>query len=55
MALNCLGCVSVITKALQEGGRRAGAVTEVMREAEVGTMHFEDRGRGHKPRNVGTN
>lgn len=24
------------------------------REAEVGMMHFKDRGRGHKPRNAGS-
>lgn len=23
-----------------------------MREEEIGTMHFEDEGRGHKPRNT---
>lgn len=39
----------------REAGRKARADTDVMREAEVNTRHFEEGRGGHKPRNVGTN
>lgn len=45
--------LNVTAAASKQGHRRGRREGDVMTEAEVGAMNFEDGRRGHEPRNSG--